>query len=259
MSADQSAGPPSFTPRLFERRDQEAVTRLFQAAWRRDQDPPLFYDMVCPLGLGIFVCAAAWLRSFTTLHMAVVTLIATAAVPVAVKFNRRRSIERYLAASIKQGVGALADYSDNSSYRRRRRCWVVEENGIVGFLVVQCRRQDGGNRRAWLPPHGPVAALAPSAAHLPGLATVQWLAVDVRAQGKGVGSALLQCAEKYCRTLEPSARDGFSTCQYLRICCSTAQRIAVSFYNRQGYTEEHRTNFLWSAAWESGIFLWRRL
>ena len=177
--------------------------------------------MVCPLGLGIFVCAAAWLRSFTTLHMAVVTLIATAAVPVAVKFNRRRSIERYLAASIKQGVGALADYSDNSSYRRR--CWVVEENGIVGFLVVQCRRQDGGNRRAWLPPHGPVAALAPSAAHLPGLATVQWLAVDVRAQGKGVGSALVNAV------YDAARQAGASRVYWLT---HETNETAISLYNK---------------------------
>ena len=214
--------------------------------------------MLCPFGFGIFACAAMALLSFTYLHVSVVTIVAIAAVPAVVHLNRRRSIERYLAASIKQ-VGALATYLCGSY---TRCCWVVEDGAskVVGFLVVQCRRQDGRSRRTWLPPHGAECALAPGAAHRPGLATVQWLAVDERAQRKGVASALLQCAETYCRTLEPSARDGFSTCRHLRICCSSAQRGALSFYKgRHHYTEEHRTNYLWNAAWESGIFLWKRL
>ena len=246
---------PAFSvPRPFRITDQQAVSKLFLRSWRAEQDPPLPIDLVCPFGLAIFVVAVAVMHALE-LPAALSPFLALGAVPVLFKANRRRSLERYLAASLKSGVGDLASYCRSS--RSYRRCWVVTEDAgqaVVGFVVVQRRRSDKG--RTWLPPHG---AAATAARRQPALATIQWLAVDERSQRKGVASSLLSCAESYCRALEPSRDDEFTVANHLRLVCTSAQRGPLSFYKRAHYTEEHKTNYAWDSAWESGVFLWKRL
>mmetsp|Transcript_14900 Transcript_14900/g.38453 ORF Transcript_14900/g.38453 Transcript_14900/m.38453 type:complete len:252 (+) Transcript_14900:35-790(+) len=245
-------------PRPFRAVDQASVTRLFLRAWRRDQDPPLPRDYVCPFGLSIFVVAVWMMHTCVRLPVTMAIILALGAVITGFRANRHRSLERYLDASLRQGVGDLDCYCRKSnSGRPYRRCWVMEDgsHAVVGFVVLQCRRSDRG--RAWLPPHGVATA---AASRQPGLATIQWLAVDEHFQRQGVASALLRCAENYCRALEPSSDDGFSPCHHLRLVCSSAQRGPLDFYKRaHHYTEEHRTEYLWDSAWESGIFLWKRL
>ena len=250
--------------RPFRPSDQRAITTLFRNSWRKSEDEwgnwPRLAELTCPLGLAWFVALLSVLMAFTSIPALASFLVTSSAVPVVFRIRRGRSTERYLAAS--EQVLKLSAYIRDSARRKSyRRCWVVEDGkeGVVGFIVVQCGRDDGKGR-AWLPPHAATVPVDPGAHRDPGLAVVQWLAVGEKAQRLGVGSSLLRRAEQFCRTLEPTADDGFSACAHLRLVCSSFQHAALKFYKEaHGFTEEHRTNYREDAAWESGVFLWKPL
>lgn len=247
-------------PRSFHPDDQAAVSRVFRRAWKnKGQESPRFADLACPLGAVIFAGAFAAMHRLAWGHPLLSVLVppfALGLVNFVFIIRRRRSVDRYIGHAERIGVSDLAKYC---SSRPHRQCWISEgvDGEVVGLIVIQCRRDED---RAWLPPHGRVLGIDDrSRGNVPGLASIQWLAVAPRSQRAGVASSLLMVAEEYCRSLKPSLANGFGAISHLRLVSASVERGPLAFYRRHNYTEEHRTNYLSSLSWESSVFLWAPL